>query len=66
MEKSNKIIQKTVSNYDKEKLTFIQLGEALTDFKLFREIFPSELKDRAETKIYCKPKVQKKNGALII
>lgn len=45
--KVEKLIESAIGKYEKEKkkLTFIEVGEILTELKLFREIFSNEEKD---------------------
>jgi hypothetical protein len=58
--KIEKIIDAAISKYEKElkKLSFIELGEVLTDLKIFREIFPNLNKEEDIKNIKSKKKYQ--------
>jgi hypothetical protein len=42
LERISRVIQQTIYSYGKERINFIQLGEALTELKVFRELFPND------------------------
>jgi hypothetical protein len=52
--KVEKMIEAAVSKFEKEKkkLSFIEVGEILTELKLFREIFPNEESENENKKKY--------------